>query len=147
MQKSIKIKIDLYADEFPTIWEQGGKGQHSASAVIVSNQKGEKLEHVYICKCNVLNGRHASYKVEEGYLIGIGFNENSKTNDNAQIGVYKITKINLKNLFADCELVEEANFKQLKPRNKKKFKYWSLLCVTARKLNFTQCNEPIYCLN
>lgn len=147
MQKSIKIKIDLYANEFPTIWEQGGKGRYTASAVIVSNEKGEKLQHVYVCRCNVSNGRHASYKVKEGYLIGIGINSDSKTSENAQIGIYKITKINLKHLFADCELIEQVMLEKLKPRNKKNFKYWELLCATSRKLKFTQCQEPIYCIN
>ena len=145
MEKNISLKLDLYADEFPTIWEQGGKGKYSASAVIVSNEKGEKLKHVYVCVCNVGNGRHASYKVEEGYLIGIGKNSNSQGFDSLTIGIYRIKKIYFKKLIAECELVEEK-VGQLRKQEKNKFTYWDLICATYKKLNHTQCREPTYCI-
>lgn len=145
MEKNINLKLDLYANEFPTIWEQGGKGKYSASAVIISNEKGEKLKHVYVCVCNVPNGRHASYMVQEGYLIGIGKNLNSLEFNTSTIGIYRIKKIYLKQLIAECELVEEKVGK-LRKQDKKNFAYWDLICATYKKLNHTQCREPTYCI-
>ena len=145
MEKKINLKLDLYADEFPSIWEQGGKGKYSASAVIVSNKNGEKLKHVYVCVCNVPNGRHASYKVEDGYLIGIGKNSNSQRVDSSTVGIYRIKKIYFKKLIAECELVEEK-VGQLRKQEKDTFIYWDLICATYKKLNHTQCIEAIYCI-